>query len=399
MRLALLLPVLVACGGSQSSEPSGNEPTPAPAGTLAPGLPRVRLERVYPALAFDRMTGLYQAPDGSDRWFVSEQDGRILVFGDEDDVGEAAVFLDITDRVSTGNFEEGLLGLAFAPDFGLSGDFYVNYTAQSPRRTVVSRFSVPRPGGQPDRRSEAVLLEVGQPFANHNGGQMLFGPDGYLYIAFGDGGNAGDPMNNAQDRAKLLGKLLRVDVSRPGPGRSYAIPSDNPFVGQGGGVREEIWAYGLRNPWRFSWDTAGGRLWLGDVGQNSREEIDVIEKGANYGWRVMEGGECLGGPNAGCDREGLMLPVFDYARDGDECSVTGGFVYRGEAIPALQGTYLYGDYCSGRIWGLRYDGTTVTAQGELIDSDIRISSFAQGADGELYALEHADAGGIFKVVP
>jgi len=344
------------------------------------------------------MTGLYQAPDGSDRWFVSEQGGRILVFEDEDNVGEAAVFLDITDRVSAGSFEEGLLGLAFAPDFGVSGDLYVNYTAQGPRRTVVARFSVARPGGQPDRRSEAVLLEVGQPFANHNGGQMLFGPDGYLYIAFGDGGAAGDPMNNAQDRAKLLGKLLRIDVGRTGPGRPYAIPSDNPFIGQGGDVREEIWAYGLRNPWRFSWDAAGGRLWLGDVGQNSREEIDVIEKGANYGWNIMEASECLGG-GTGCNMAGLTLPVFDYARDGDECSVTGGFVYRGEAMPALGGTYVYGDYCSGRIWGLRYDGTTVTAQGELIDSDIRISSFAQGSDGELYALEHADAGGIFKVVP
>ena len=412
--LFILVLLVAGCGGDSVS-PSPTAPpddaTSSPASTPMPSstvtvaptpnatsrLPRIGLEPAFPALAFARMTGLYQAPDGSERWFVTEQSGRILVFEDREDAAEATLFLDIRDRVNAGGNEEGLLGLAFAPDFASTGAFYVNYTAQGPRRTVVSRFVAPPPRTAADAASESIILEVAQPFSNHNGGQTAFGPDGFLYVSLGDGGSRLDPMNNGQNAGVLLGKLLRIDVAGASPGRAYRVPSDNPFVGQGG-AREEIWALGLRNPWRFSWDAATGDLWLADVGQNAREEIDLIVKGGNYGWRIREGSQWLAGPNAQCDRTGLIDPVFDYAT-GANCSVTGGFVYRGATITALQGAYVYGDYCSGRIWALRYDGDEVTVQAELIDGDVRISSFAAGRDGELYALEHAGQGRIFRLVP
>jgi glucose/arabinose dehydrogenase len=241
-----------------------------------------------------------------------------------------------------------------------------------------------------------VLLEVAQPFVNHNGGQILFGPDGMLYIGFGDGGSARDPHGNGQNRGTLLGKLLRIDVGGRSGNLPYRIPPDNPFVGQAG-TREEIWALGLRNPWRFSFDPETRALWAADVGQNTKEEIDVIQKGGNYGWAVMEGFDCLGG-GSNCDRSGFIAPVFEYPTgQAGNCSVTGGFVYRGQAIPALRSAYVYGDYCSGRVWALRYDGTRVTEQAQLADGNIMISSFAVDAAGEIYALQHAANGGIFKL--
>jgi glucose/arabinose dehydrogenase len=354
------------------------------------GLPgSVSLERVFPNLSFEGLTGLYQLPSGA--WLATEQRGRVTVI---DRAGtQATVSLDITDRVSDGGFEEGLLGLAIAPDFIDSGAFYVYYSASNPRRSVVSRFASSNEGGDPS--SEQVILEVDQPFANHNGGQIVFGPDGYLYIGLGDGGSGRDPRGNGQNTGTLLGSILRIDVS--GGGAGYAVPGDNPFVGQPSALGE-IWAYGLRNPWRFSFDAATGELWAGDVGQNTREEIDLIVKGGNYGWNVMEGFGCLdGGDN--CDQDGLLLPVTDYANGGGECSVTGGFVYRGSDVAALQGAYVYGDYCSGKIWALRYDGNQVTDERQIAQADFRISSFAQGNDGEIYVLETSQAGGIYRIVP
>lgn len=371
--------------------PSTNGPP-----TATGPLPRLRLERVFAALSFRQMTGMYQAPGDGSRFFVTEQVGRIMVFDNRADVERPQVFLDITDRVDASSSEMGLLGLAFAPNFATSGAFYVNYTAGNPRRTVIARFTSPAPRTSADPRSESIVLEVGQPFVNHNGGQTSFGPDGYLYIGFGDGGSARDPMGNGQNRRVLLGKLLRIDVSGTSTGRNYRVPADNPFAGEGGGVRDEIWAYGLRNPWRFSFDPPTGRLWLADVGQSAREEIDVIEKGGNYGWSILEANQCLSGST--CDRTGLTPPVFEYAT-GQNCSITGGFVYRGRTIAALQGAYVYGDYCSGRIWALRYDESRVTDQGELLDSDQMISSFAVDQQGEIYALSHAAAGGIFRLAP
>jgi len=394
LAVAVAAGLLAACGGEEQASPSGGEapaestaaPTPAP--TEPGGLPRVRLERVFPGVTLNRLTGLYQMPDG--RWLALEQTGRVMVFPDRQDA-RASVFLDLSAKVLVSS-EEGLLGLALAPDFPQSGAFYVYYSAADPRRSVLSRFRAE--GNAADPASETVIMEVPQPFANHNGGQILFGPDGYLYVGLGDGGSARDPMGNGQNLGTVLGKLLRIDVSGGG---TYRVPPDNPFVGRPG-VRPEIWASGFRNPWRFSFDRETGRLWLADVGQNAREEIDVVAKGGNYGWSVMEGSQCLSG-NA-CDRSGLALPLFDYARVSPHCSVTGGFVYRGRQVPGLRGAYVYSDYCSGVLWALRERDGVVTEQAEIGRAGFQVSSFAQGNDGELYVLEHAGSGGgIYKVLP
>lgn len=247
-------------------------------------VPRVQfayeVEVAFPNLSFDQPVGLYSAGDGSDRIFVVERKGVIQVFENSENVTASSVFLDITDRVISADTEEGVLGLAFHPRFSSNGFFYVDYTADSPLRTVVARYSVLQGSlNQADKNSELVLLEVLQPFSNHNGGQLAFGPDGYLYIAFGDGGGAGDPQGNAQNRSSLLGKILRIDIDTTSGDLMYGIPPGNPFVGNTEGFREEIFAYGLRNPWRFSFDRTTGWLWAGDVGQNRVEEVDVIESG------------------------------------------------------------------------------------------------------------------------
>jgi glucose/arabinose dehydrogenase len=367
-------PPLASATASPRPEPSPDAP-----------LPGTRLERGFAGLGFQRLTGAYQATDG--RWFIVEQPGRILTWSEGQ--AQAGVFLDIRDRVNSSGNEEGLLGLALAPDFDRTGIFFVDYTRDGPRRTVISSFT--STGGTADPRSEAVILEVGQPFSNHNGGQIAFGPDGYLYIGMGDGGSGGDPQGNGQNRDTLLGDLLRIDVRD----RSrYTVPADNPFVGRDG--RPEIWASGLRNPWRFSFDTESGALWLGDVGQSSWEEIDLITKGGNYGWNVMEGTHCF--RPASCGAAGLIPPVTEYpiGSSGD-CSVTGGFVYRGAEIPELRGAYVYGDYCSGRIKALRLQSGRVTTQGDIARAAFNISSFAQDRNGEVYVLEHAGQGGIYRI--
>jgi glucose/arabinose dehydrogenase len=317
------------------------------------------------------------------------------VFPDNPQAANADIFLDIRDRVSESANEEGLLGLAFGPDYSANGYFYVYYSAASPRRSVISRFSVSQSNPNlADPGSETIILEIPQPFGNHKGGQLAFGLDGYLYIGLGDGGSAGDPFGNGQNIGTVLGKILRIDVRRVSEGRSYGIPPDNPFVGVEG-AREEIWAYGLRNPWRFSFDTETGFLWAGDVGQDRWEEIDVVEKGLNYGWNIMEGRHCFS-PAVDCDTAGLEPPVAEYDRS-DGCSITGGYVYRGSDIPLLVGTYVYGDFCSGRIWGLRYDSVTVTGQALLVDSDLSITSFGQDLEGNLYVLSRNE--GIYSIVP
>jgi glucose/arabinose dehydrogenase len=360
-------------------------------------LARIRVERAFPALSFVRLTGMYELPDGSNRFLVTEQRGVISIFDNRPDVQRATVFMDLSARVSTAGNEEGLLGFAFAPDFDRSRAFYVYYSAaQGRRRTVVSRFTAATDRSSGDPASESVVLEIDQPFPNHKGGQIAFGPDGFLYIGLGDGGSANDPGNRAQNLNELLGKVLRIDVSGAAGGLNYRIPADNPFVGRSG-ARAEIFAYGLRNPWRFSFDQANGDLWAGDVGQNAFEEIDVVRKGQNYGWNRIEAEQCTGG--RACDKSDTVLPVIFYPT-GANCSVTGGFVYRAGRIPQLQGAYIYGDYCSGKIWALRYDGSRTTEQMEVADTDFRISSFAADRSGNLYALSHGDApggGGIFRL--
>ena len=333
------------------------------------------------------MTGMYPLPDGG--WLVTELAGRVQRINAAGT--QASTFLDIDSQVNSGG-EEGLLGLALAPDFASSGVFYVYYSAANPRRSVVARYA--SDSRQAASGSAQTVLEIPQPFANHNGGQMAFGPDEYLYIGLGDGGSARDPQGNGQNLGTLLGSILRIDVA--GSGATYRVPPDNPFVGRQG-ARGEIWAYGLRNPWRFSFDTATGNLWAGDVGQNAREEIDLITKGGNYGWNIMEGSQCLGGGN--CDRSGLILPVIDYPTSGGNCAVTGGFVYHGSAIPALRGAYVYGDYCSGRIWALRWDGTRMTENAQLASTGFGVSSLAQGPDGEIYVLQYGDNGGVYRLAP
>ena len=350
------------------------------------------VERVSPDLDFQQLTGLGQPDDGSDRLFVTEQVGRVRVFPNDQAVTQAGVFLDIQDRVSLSN-EEGLLGMAFDPDYETNGFLYLYYSNSSPRRSVLSRFSVSQNDPNvADPGSEYIIMEVAQPFGNHNGGQIVFGPDGYLYVALGDGGSGGDPQGNGQNVGTLLGSILRIDVSGPSDGKNYRIPADNPFVGVQG-ARGEVWAYGLRNPWRFSFDPDTGWLWAGDVGQNSREEVDIVKKGLNYGWNIMEGGICYP-PGTICDSTGLELPVWEYSPD-DGCAIIGGHVQRGQSNPSLLGAYVYGDFCSGKIWGLRYDGQSVTEQMLLNDSSLSISSFGTDLARNLYILSRV---GIYRLV-
>ena len=333
----------------------------------------------FPGLSFDRPVALVFPDDGANRGFVVEQPGRIVALNSEND---SNTFLDIRDRVRDRGEEEGLLGLAFDPDFESNGFLYVYYTADGPRRSVISRFSVDPGDRTADPGTETLVLEVEQPYANHNGGQIVLGPDDFLYVGLGDGGSAGDPKGNGQNPATLLGAILRLDVSSLDSTGTYSIPPDNPFVGVQD-ARPEIWAYGLRNPWRFTFDSETGDLWAADVGQNKLEEVDLIRPGLNYGWNIMEGDECY--PRS-CDTRGLELPIAVYGRDGG-CSITGGYVYRGSRIPSLYGAYVYGDFCSGKIWAFRYDGSRVTESILLADTKIRISSFAEDTDGELYILD------------
>ncbi len=331
---------------------------------------------------------LTHAGDGSGLVYVVEQAGVIHRL-DPAEPERSEIFLDIRARVSRDRNEEGLLGLAFAPSFGENGRFYVYYSAAAPRRSVLSRFEVGG-GGQGDAGSEAVILEVDQPYSNHNGGMIAFGPDGMLYVALGDGGSGGDPLGNGQSLGTLLGSILRIDV---GQGAPYVTPADNPFVGRPE-ARGEIWAYGLRNPWRFSFDTETGELWTGDVGQDAVEEVNIVRRGANYGWNVMEGSSCFRA--ASCEAGGMEAPVAEYDhRLG--CSVTGGYVYRGERLLELQGVYLYADFCTGFIWGLRHNDGQVTEQGQIAEAPFQIASFGEDEAGEVYILGFD--GGVYTFAP
>ena len=351
--------------------------------------PEVRLARV--ATGLNNPISIQSARDGSGRLFFVQQNG--LIRWAKGGALAAAPFLDIRGKTRA-NGECGLLGLAFPPGYSQKRYFYVNYTNASCNSSVVARYRLSANPDVADSDSEEVILTQPQPFSNHNGGHLEFGPDGFLYIGFGDGGSGGDPQNNAQNFETWLGKMLRIDTEA---GRvPYAVPAGNPFTGDSR-RRPEIWALGLRNPWRFSFDRETGELWIGDVGQNRAEEINLqsnLSKGGeNYGWRIMEGAACFN-PSQNCDRTGLTPPVLEYTRD-QGVSVTGGYVYRGASFPSLRGTYIYGDYESGRIWGIRRQGTRFDNR-LLIDSDLNISTFGEDEAGELYVAHHG-RGEIFRI--
>ncbi len=377
---------------------------PAATPSQGPGLSavsRLALQAAFEGL--ERPVFVTHAGDGSGRLFLVEKAGVIRV----SEAGRllATPYLDIRDRVRSSGSEQGLLGLAFAPDYASSGVFFVNYTDRG-GDTVISRFRVTGDPNLADPASEVPVLRIDQPAANHNGGMLAFGPDGYLFIGTGDGGAANDRFRNGQNPQTLLGKMLRIDVMADA-GVPYAVPSDNPWAQadwNGQPVRPEIWAFGLRNPWRYAFDRATGDLWIADVGQNAYEEINLVRTdgagrltgGLNFGWPIMEGTHCFP-DSAACQREGLVLPVADYRHGPDGCSVTGGYVYRGSEIQALQGVYLYGDYCSGRIWGLAADSGGAWQSRLLLDTDLAISSFGEDEAGELYVVD-LNGGAVYRLI-
>ncbi|MES0363368.1 MAG: PQQ-dependent sugar dehydrogenase [Desulfobacteria bacterium] len=333
------------------------------------------------------------AGDGSGRLFITLQGGRVVIFDGVQILSPP--FLDINSLVSSGG-ERGLLGAAFHPNYVGNGFFYVSYT-DTAGDSVIARYSVSLDPNRADPTSGVILLTIPQPFSNHNGGQLHFGPDGYLYIGIGDGGSGGDPQNNGQDLGKLLGKILRIDVDSGFP---FTVPPDNPFVGVVG-AREEIWSFGLRNPWRFSFDRLTGDMFIGDVGQNSWEEVDFQPAnstgGENYGWRLMEGNSCFN-PAINCNNGTLTLPILVYDHSVG-CSVTGGYLYRGSKNPNLNGLYFYGDFCSGLIWGAQEDGLGGWNTTVLLDTNFSISTFGEDESGEIYfAHLSATDGTIYQVV-
>ena len=378
--------VAMACQSPKQDDPVTTGPTGSDAGT-------VRVVNAYPKLTFSSPIEYTYANDGTNRVFVVEQEGRIRVFTNQADAASAETYLDIRSKVASGG-EMGLLGLAFHPDFKQNGYFYVNYTKNNPRETIVSRFKASSADAATvDSGSEVILFRFDQPYANHNGGKVLFGPDGYLYVATGDGGSGGDPQNNGQNRGSLLGKILRVDVNSTERG-NYGIPADNPFKGNTSGYRPEIFAYGLRNPWRISFDDKG-QLWAGDVGQNAIEEVDLIKKGGNYGWRIKEGNVDYSATNNSASD--LVAPIWTYSHSNGDISITGGVVYRGDANAALRGKYVYGDYASGRIWALTANGEKATNNQEIVARAGTISAFGEDQKHELYVCEYG-SGKILKLV-
>lgn len=350
----------------------------------ASSFPAISLAKV--ASGLNEPLYLTHAGDGSGRLFVAEKRGVVKIIKNGSVL--PTPFLDLSTQVNSFGAEQGLLGIAFPPAFSTKKYFYVDYTARTGvGDTVIARIPVTANADVANPAGAATVLGVRQPFVNHNGGQLAFGPDGLLYIGMGDGGSGGDPQFNAQNRARLLGKILRIDVESTSP--TYSIPVGNPFS-------NEVWSYGLRNPWRFSFDRATGDLFIADVGQELFEEVNVQPAnstgGENYGWNIMEGAHCFNSPT--CNRSGLKLPVLEYGHGANDCSITGGYVYRG-ANTSLQGIYLFGDFCSGRIWGMRRNGATWQNK-LLLDTNLSISSFGEDEAGNVYVLDIA-AGDVYKV--
>ncbi len=363
----------------------------------------VNLVDAFPGTTFNTPVDIANAGDG--RLFIVERDGIIRYATLDQPAASAPTFLNITDRIGSGG-EGGLLGLAFHPDYANNGHFYVNYTTLVGGQlyTRVSRFSVSANPNAADPASELVLLQLAQPYSNHNGGDLNFGPDGYLYIGLGDGGSGGDPDKRAQNINDLLGKMLRIDVDggglapQCGSSANYTIPANNPFVGTAG--CDEIWAVGLRNPWRFSFDRQTGDMFIGDVGQNAWEEIDFQPagtSGVNWGWDTKEGTHCYE-PSSGCDSTGLTDPIYEYEHGNGRCSITGGFVYRGNQYPALAGSYLYADFCTGEVWSLASTNSDWSSglTNSLIADIGQIATFGEDANGEVYLAGFSD-GIVYRI--
>jgi len=395
---------------------------------VAQPLPKVQFHQVYPKLKANYPVWMSEAPDGSRRMFIVEQGGRILVFGKDGDGSDSGEFLNIVSRNPHAAYEEGLHSIAFHPGFKTNGLFYIYYNQEKttitepyqdtffPRMSVISEWKVSATdSNKADMSSERVLLRVPQPFANHKGGELVFGPDGYLYLGLGDGGLATDPFNNAQNSATLLGKFIRIDVNtREKIQRGtnvvtlpYGIPPDNPYVNEpdmgGLGARHEVYALGMRNPWRYSFDRKTGDLWAGDVGQDLWEEVDLIVKGGNYGWNVREAAHPFkpGPPGAQYidpvieyPHQAALLKESKFDKHSVGACVIGGYVYRGAKYPALQGVYLYADFSLGLVFGLRYQDGKVTEYGTVLEQPKNISSFSEDLDGELYALAFGDGPGF-----
>ena len=385
-------------GGGYDSSPPPPPPPPPPA---VDTVPSIAVAQVFASLSFSGLLSLQQAPGDATRWFAVEQSGTIRAFANDNGATATLVFLDIAPQVIAGG-ERGLLGMAFHPDFPATPEVYVSYTGQPDLTSYVSRFSSADGGQTLDAASEEVILSVPQDFSNHNGGNIVFGPDGYLYIGFGDGGSGGDPLERAQDTTNILGTIVRIDVDGGAP---YAIPSanpPNPFAANpicpqgftdGGGDCPEIFAWGLRNPWRFSFDRQDGDLWVGDVGQNQWEEIDLVTAGGDYGWNDREGAHCFD-PPTGCATDSID-PVTEYDHSLG-ASVTGGFVYRGSMVPDLAGWYVFGDFISGRVFAVPADSAAGTAPEVLLESGLSIASFSESVDGELFILDYG--GAVYQVV-
>lgn len=348
--------------------------------------PAVQMQNAFPNLSsFSFPVYLTHAGDNSNRIFVTSLFGKVYVFPNDSNVTQSQVktFLDIVN-LARYDGEMGLLGIAFHPNYASNGYFYVNYNDVNTGKTTISRFS--RSAGDPnkaDSLSEFKILQIYQPYDNHKGGQIFFGTDGYLYIGMGDGGSQGDPENRAQNKDTLLGKILRIDVNSTSGSLNYSIPPDNPFAVIGGA--KEVYAYGFRNPWRFSQDPVTNLIYVGDVGQNSFEEIDILRNGKNYGWRITEGTHCYN-PSVGCDTSGITMPIKEYSHSGGDCSITGGYVYRGQRRPELTGAYVYGDYCSKKIVMLRYNNGAVIQDSTLTNAAGFILSFGTDQNNELYTL-------------
>ena len=359
------------------------------AGPTSPDAPAVHLQLVVSGL--NAPVDFQSSHDGTGRFFVVEQGGTIRIVKGKKVL--AAPFLDISSIIVSGG-ETGLLGLAFHPQYKTNGRFFVNYTrsVNGQLQTAIAEYHVsPTNPNLADPNSGKVLLSFDQPFSNHKGGQLAFGPDGFLYIGTGDGGSGGDPFGNGQKLSTLLAKMLRIDINSGSP---YGIPADNPFVGVNG-AKGEIWAYGFRNPWRFAFDDKlSKRLFVGDVGQDNWEEVDIVTKGGNFGWNIMEGNHCYP-PGSNCNQTGLIPPIAEYSHS-EGIAVIGGYVYRGSAIPALKGLYVFGDFGSGQLWTLQETQPGIWQRAPLLSTGINISAFGRAGNHELYVLEYG--GNLYKLV-